>query len=603
MIGMNETMNSEEQAKLSKLNSLIDRAGIYSQFMADKIEEQKSQRALPLALKNCDLRDYQIVGLEWLIGLFENGLNGILADEMGLGKTIQTIAFFCYLIEAGMNGPFLVVAPLSTLKNWATEFDKFAPSIDKVVYHGDIKTRASLRKRFINVKSGKIPPIIITSYEMCMNDRKHLDKLSWKYIVVDEGHRLKNLDCKLIKELKKYTSANRLLLTGTPLQNNLSELWSLLNFLMPNIFNDLSAFEEWFQFAEMLTSENNKDEVYSSMVSSLHQILKPFLLRRIKSDVMKDLPMKREYLLFAPMVEEQKDLYEAVLTKTNLPVVEKYYLRSITATPTSSHTTASDLSNEEMSKTVTEVKIPPHIKKLGQQGVQNRIMQLRKVCNHPYLFGIGNDYRMVDIGSKTLPEVVAWSGKMRVLDQLLDRLLKLGHKVLIFSQMTKVLDVIGFWLEEYKKLSHCRIDGMTCLADRQAENPQVDLQAQDRVHRIGQTRPVIIYRLVTEQSAEQRILLCAKNKRQFKGSGNYYRSNKTNSLDLSEILDEGQLSTSMGGKLNTKSALIIPEESLLKITDRSPESYLTQEEVENDNYVIVSSFQNDGANGILMGME
>ncbi|KAI8901488.1 SNF2 family N-terminal domain-containing protein [Globomyces pollinis-pini] len=573
MIGMNETMNSEEQAKLSKLNSLIDRAGIYSQFMADKIEaigtnfkdtgsegqarkkvklEQKSQRALPLALKNCDLRDYQIVGLEWLIGLFENGLNGILADEMGLGKTIQTIAFFCYLIEAGMNGPFLVVAPLSTLKNWATEFDKFAPSIDKVVYHGDIKTRASLRKRFINVKSGKIPPIIITSYEMCMNDRKHLDKLSWKYIVVDEGHRLKNLDCKLIKELKKYTSANRLLLTGTPLQNNLSELWSLLNFLMPNIFNDLSAFEEWFQFAEMLTSENNKDEVYSSMVSSLHQILKPFLLRRIKSDVMKDLPMKREYLLFAPMVEEQKDLYEAVLTKTILPVVEKYYLRSITATPTSSHTTASDLSNEAMSKTVTEVKIPPHIKKLGQQGVQNRIMQLRKVCNHPYLFGIGNDYRMVDIGSKTLPEVVAWSGKMRVLDQLLDRLLKLGHKVLIFSQMTKVLDVIGFWLEEYKKLSHCRIDGMTCLADRQAEidrfntekdtmifllstragglginltaadtviifdsdwNPQVDLQAQDRVHRIGQTRPVIIYRLVTEQSAEQRILLCAKNKR------------------------------------------------------------------------------------------
>jgi ATP-dependent DNA helicase len=146
----------------------------------------------------------------------------------------------------GTNGPFLVVAPLSTVSNWHAEFKKFTPSIMTICYHGSPPARANIRK--VHMKSDPFSaefPVIITSYDICMNDRKHLANIPWKYIIVDEGHRLKNLDCKLLRDLKSYKSANRLLLTGTPLQNNLSELWSLLNFLMPEIFNDLDAFHEW----------------------------------------------------------------------------------------------------------------------------------------------------------------------------------------------------------------------------------------------------------------------------------------------------------------------------------------------------------------------
>lgn len=160
-------------------------------------------------------------------------------------------------------------------------------------------------------------PIVCTSYELIMNDRKYLQKYSWKFIVIDEGHRIKNLNCKLIRELKAYTSANRLLLTGTPLQNNLSELWSLLNFLLPDIFDDLESFQNWFDFSAVQQKDGHhawlEEEKKTNVVGSLHAILKPFLLRRIKADVESSLPPKREYVLYASLSQTQKDLYGKLL--------------------------------------------------------------------------------------------------------------------------------------------------------------------------------------------------------------------------------------------------------------------------------------------------
>lgn len=190
------------------------------------------------------LKQYQIKGLEWLVSLYNNNLNGILADEMGLGKTIQTIALITYLMEhKRINGPFLIIVPLSTLSNWAYEFDKWAPSVVKVSYKGS----PAARRAFVpQLRSGKFN-VLLTTYEYIIKDKHILAKIRWKYMIVDEGHRMKNHHCKLTQVLNThYVAPRRLLLTGTPLQNKLPELWALLNFLLPTIFKSCSTFEQWF---------------------------------------------------------------------------------------------------------------------------------------------------------------------------------------------------------------------------------------------------------------------------------------------------------------------------------------------------------------------
>jgi ATP-dependent DNA helicase len=234
----------DKKMRLLELQDLVKKAGLYSKFMADKLgprqdyfEEPSSKRfkvdvssslyqndktvssRQPKSVTGCILRDYQLIGFEWLVSLYENGLNGILADEMGLGKTLQTISFLAYLAEVGTKGPFLIVAPLSTLANWESEFRQFCPSLSVLLYHGSTTERAKKRRNDLKIKNGLINvSVVITSYEISMKDKRSLKSVQWKYIVVDEGHRLKNIDCKLIRDLKSYQSANRLLLTGTPLQ-------------------------------------------------------------------------------------------------------------------------------------------------------------------------------------------------------------------------------------------------------------------------------------------------------------------------------------------------------------------------------------------------
>jgi ATP-dependent DNA helicase len=284
------------------------------------------------------MRQYQLEGLEWLCSLYENGLNGILADEMGLGKTIQTISFLAFLRERGVNGPFLIAAPLSTTSNWVDEFRQWTPKIPVTLYHGTPAERASIRQKRFKNPGGPDFPVVCTSYEICMNDRKHLAHFGWKFIIIDEGHRIKNLNCRLIRELQSYQSANRLLITGTPLQNNLSELWSLLHFLMPDIFDKLESFESWFDFSA-LKEKNGYEQILSeerrsSLVTSLHAILKPFLLRRVKMDVEHNMPKKREYVLYAPLTQEQRELYEEILHGNSRAYLEEKAFESLSR-PTS----------------------------------------------------------------------------------------------------------------------------------------------------------------------------------------------------------------------------------------------------------------------------
>jgi ATP-dependent DNA helicase len=312
------------------------------------IQDLKSARQ-PALVTGGTMRKYQLEGLEWLENLYHNGLNGILADEMGLGKTIQTIAFLAYLRENEQYGPYLIAAPLSTTSNWVDEFQKWTPSIPVVLYHGDKKEREKLRRTRLRRPGNEDFPVVVTSYEICMNDRKFLANYGWKFIIIDEGHRIKNLNCRLIRELQSYQSANRLLITGTPLQNNLAELWSLLHFLMPQIFDKLEAFESWFDFSG-LKDKNAYDNLLSeerqrTLVASLHAILKPFLLRRVKADVESMMPRKREYVLFAPLTPMQRELYQAVLDGTSRAYLEGKAVERITGSGTATPRSASSVSS------------------------------------------------------------------------------------------------------------------------------------------------------------------------------------------------------------------------------------------------------------------
>ncbi|KAI0549232.1 SNF2 family N-terminal domain-containing protein [Xylaria curta] len=293
-----------------------------NQALADAGLELKKQ---PKIMSGGTMRDYQLEGLTWMYEICLQGMSGILADEMGLGKTIQVISLVALLREQEEYfGPHLVIAPLSTLSNWQDEFQKWTPTIPFVLYHGTIEERQQIfRDKIMKHYQKGHPtqkfPVVCTSYEMVLRDHAALSKIDWAFIVVDEGHRMKNADAKLFRELQQFKSATRLLITGTPLQNNLKELWSLLHFLMPETFLDWEAFEVWFDFSDLQDEEGTaqfiEDKESQSLVSKIHKVLQPLLLRRIKADVAAYLPKKREYVLYAPMTKEQTDLYNVVSDK------------------------------------------------------------------------------------------------------------------------------------------------------------------------------------------------------------------------------------------------------------------------------------------------
>ena len=444
------------------------------------------------------MRAYQIEGLNWLINLYEQGINGILADEMGLGKTLQSISLLAYLkFERNVSGPHLIIVPKAVLSNWLREIARWAPGLKVIHVHGDKDERAEQIRT--GMRAGTFD-VCVTTFEVLSIERAAFRKFQWRYLMVDEAHRLKNEQSVTAKLMRELDTQFRLLITGTPLQNNLHELWALLNFLLPEVFGDASLFEDYFKL---------EDIGEESVITKLHAILRPFMIRRLKADVEKSLPPKREIKLHTGLSEMQQYWYKLILN------------RDITA--------LNQLGGPDRSRLL------------------NILMQLRKVCNHPYLFqGAEPGPPFIDG-----PHIWENSGKMLLLDKLLGKLKKNGDRVLIFSQMTRMLDI----LEDYVRLKdydYCRIDGSSKADERDAAmdafnapgsskfcfllstragglginlatanivilydsdwNPQMDLQAQDRAHRIGQTKEVTVFRLVTESTVEEKIVERAEKK-------------------------------------------------------------------------------------------
>uniref|UniRef100_A0A8D8VA57 ATP-dependent helicase brm n=2 Tax=Cacopsylla melanoneura TaxID=428564 RepID=A0A8D8VA57_9HEMI len=482
----------------------------------EKVTEQAN------IMVNGKLKEYQVKGLEWLVSLYNNNLNGILADEMGLGKTVQTIGLLTYLMEKKKNlGPYLVIVPLSTLSNWVLEFEKWAPSANVVAYKGSPIARRSLQGKMKNSKFN----VLLTTYEFIIKDKGVLSKLNWKFMIIDEGHRMKNHHCKLTQTLNTfYNSTHRLLLTGTPLQNKLPELWALLNFLLPSIFKSCSTFEQWFNAPFATTGEKvelNEEETIL-IIRRLHKVLRPFLLRRLKKEVESQLPDKVEYIIKCDMSGLQKLLYSHL------------HNRGILLTDGS-----------EKGKTGDG----------GARALKNTIVQLRKLCNHPFMFQNIEEKYCQHIGQNNTvvsgPDVFRTSGKFELLDRILPKFKETGHRILMFCQMTQLMTI----LEDYfiwRDFSYLRLDGTTKSEDRgellrkfnepgsqyflfllstragglglnlqSADtviifdsdwNPHQDLQAQDRAHRIGQKNEVRVLRLITVNSVEERILAAARYK-------------------------------------------------------------------------------------------
>lgn len=462
----------------------------------------------PSALVFGKLRSYQMAGLQWLVSLYNNNLNGILADEMGLGKTIQSISLLAYVMEHKKNnGPFLVIAPMSTLhNNWAYELNRWIPSMKAIVYDGSKEVRKRLREEVMATENYNV---LLTTFEFAMRDKKYLRKVKWQYIIVDEAHRLKNPKCKLVSDLNEYNKgARRVALSGTPLQNDLPELWSLLNFLHPSIFNSCDNFQQWFSAPLETIGVETKAEIDMNeeekllVIDRLHSILRPFVLRREKKEVESQLQDKVDVVLRCTMTPVQRILYNAI---------DK-----------------------------------------GEVSMHNRMVQLRKICNHPYLFhpfcrSVPNSYRyLID------NDLISLCSKFRLLDIILPKFKAKNHRVLLFNQMTKSMDIIGQYLQ-FRGHRYLRLDGTTAAHTRAHNlrlfnakdspyfmfilstkagglglnlqsadtvilfdsdwNPQNDLQAQARAHRIGQRAKVISIRFVTVDTIEEKVLQTANNKR------------------------------------------------------------------------------------------
>lgn len=501
------------------------------------------------------LRNYQLEGVNWLLWNWWNKRSCILADEMGLGKTIQSVCFLSMLRtlpSAKVRGPFLVVAPLSLVAQWQSEAAAWAPDMNVILYHGSADARDFLvqqeffytdqfmaKTNAVKLKRSHITKfhILITTYEVVLKDIAILSKIRWKALIVDEAHRLKNNKARFFVELATVPRDFCLLLTGTPLQNSTEELWSLLHFSDPLTFASKDAFVA--KFGQLTDSQQ---------VSDLHSVLKPYLLRRVKEDVEKALPPKEETILEVTLTPIQKTYYKAI------------YERNTTFLFKGS-------------------------KPSNAPSLMNVMMELRKCCNHPFLIrgaeeriladaaaaetvsagakkeGDGEEDsantskdvvpRSIDYMKLTADQLVKSSGKMVLLVKLLPKLYAGGHKVLIFSQMVRVLDLLEDLLRT-KKYRYERLDGSTSASSRAAAvdrfhrrscqrfvmllstragglglnltaadtvvifdsdwNPQNDLQAMARAHRIGQTRAVRVYRLLTAKTYEMHMFHSASMK-------------------------------------------------------------------------------------------
>lgn len=308
-------------------------------------------------LLKCTLKEYQVKGLNWLANLYEQGINGILADEMGLGKTVQSISVLAYLAEThNIWGPFLVVTPASTLHNWQQEISRFVPEFKVIPYWGNAKDRKVLRKFWDrkNFRYGKDAPfhVLVTSYQLVVADAAYFQKMKWQYMILDEAQAIKSSLSSRWKSLLSFSCRNRLLLTGTPIQNSMQELWALLHFIMPSLFDSHDEFSDWFS-KDIESHAQSNTELNEQQLRRLHVILKPFMLRRIKKNVQSELGDKLEIDMFCDLTHRQKKYYQMLTSQI-----------SIMDLLDSANNSSDD----------------------SAQSLMNLVMQFRKVCNHPDLF-------------------------------------------------------------------------------------------------------------------------------------------------------------------------------------------------------------------------
>ncbi|CAI9765682.1 unnamed protein product [Fraxinus pennsylvanica] len=685
-----------------------------AQPMGNTFSTTKVWTKFPFLLKY-PLREYQHIGLDWLVTMYEKRLNGILADEMGLGKTIMTIALLAHLAcEKGIWGPHLIVVPTSVMLNWETEFLKWCPAFKILTYFGSAKERKIKRQGWLKLNSFHV---CITTYRLVIQDSKVFKRKKWKYLILDEAHLIKNWKSQRWQTLLNFNSKRRILLTGTPLQNDLMELWSLMHFLMPHIFQSHQEFKDWFS-NPISGMVEGQEKVNKEVVDRLHNVLRPFLLRRLKRDVEKQLPMKHEHVIYCRLSKRQRNLYEdfiassetqATLASANFfgmigvimqlrkvcnhpdlfegrPIVSSFDMSGINvqlssavcsilmrgpfstvdlsglgfvfthldfcmtsweseeiqaiATPSSLIEHRANLINlgeqwsgfknkkkphmtnifEEIQKALFDERLREAKEWAGSVAWWNSLRCKRKPmystslrelvtvkhpvnnvhhwkCNplsythssklaHIVLSPVERFEKMVDqvesfmfaIPAARAPPPVYWCsnggtnvfihetykarftevlspllfpvrpaivrrqvyfpdrrliqfdcGKLQELSVLLRRLKYEGHRALIFTQMTKMLDTLEAFINLYG-YTYMRLDGSTPPEERQTLmqrfntndtvifydsdwNPAMDQQAQDRCHRIGQTREVHIYRLISESTIEENILKKANQKR------------------------------------------------------------------------------------------
>ncbi|XP_029916494.1 SWI/SNF-related matrix-associated actin-dependent regulator of chromatin subfamily A containing DEAD/H box 1A isoform X3 [Myripristis murdjan] len=494
------------------------------------------------------LKPYQLIGLNWLLLLHQHKLSGILADEMGLGKTIQAIAFLAQLYEDGITGPHLITVPSSTLDNWVRELKLWCPSLAVLVYYGSVEDRRYLRHEILNQEVEF--NVIVTTYNLAIgndNDRSLFRKLRLKYAVFDEGHMLKNMSSLRYRHLMAINAQHRLLLTGTPLQNNLLELMSLLNFIMPSMFSSSTS-----QISKMFSMKSHEEQsrFERDRIAQAKLIMKPFILRRVKNEVLQQLPAKKEKVEFCSMSEKQQVLYDTLFKKlkrsnsgekrelcnvmmhlrkmANHPLLHRQYYT----------TEKLKAMSQLMLKEPSHFDADPHLIQEDMEVMTD--FELHRLCQQ---YSSVSSYQLEN-------DLLLDSGKFHHLTELLTSLKKEGDRVVLFSQFAMMLDILEVLLKHLKH-RYVRLDGSTPIADRIGlidefntdpdifvfllstragglginltsanvvilhdidYNPYNDKQAEDRCHRVGQTKTVKVIKLISKDSIEDCMLQLGQRK-------------------------------------------------------------------------------------------
>ncbi|NXG76585.1 SMRCD regulator, partial [Baryphthengus martii] len=496
--------------------------------------------------QSMELKPYQKIGLNWLSLMHEHQLNGILADEMGLGKTIQAIAFLAYLYQEGDKGPHLIVVPASTLDNWIREVNLWCPQLNVLTYYGSQEDRRSIRMNIVN----KVTDfhVIITTYSCAISnieDRTLFRKLRLNYAIFDEGHMLKNMSSIRYRRLMTIGAKHRLLLTGTPVQNNLLELMSLLNFVMPHMFN--SRRREIQRLFSSKTKSTEEQSMYEKeRIAHAKQIIKPFILKRVKEEVLKQLPPKKDFIELCPMSEKQEQLYCDLLNKLKKTIDGNaknsdmgnvmMQLRKMANHPLLHRECFTTEKLRTMSKLM--LKEPTH-----HDANPDLIFEDMTVMTDFELHLLCKEYYHISDFKLDMDQILD-SGKFNALERILADLKEKGDRVVLFSQFTMILDILEVFLKHHHH-RYIRLDGKTQISDRihlidefntdmdififllstkagglginltSANvvilhdidcNPYNDKQAEDRCHRVGQTREVKVIKLISKGTIEESML-------------------------------------------------------------------------------------------------